>query len=265
MRGVIAAVAAATALSGTLVAVSGPAEAAHRPAWHVTLHAKRTAITLGQRVVFTGHVNKSAAGKLVRLQERHRAGATWNDQANALVHKDGDFKVSDRPTVNNRRSYRVVLSATKHHKKGVSNKVAVDVYKWTSLTTMTTVNQEYFEDVASVSFDAVTYPSSLEAHVPHWDGAPTTQSVEFNLDHRCTRFRGTFGLSDDSVSGSNATVTASADGTQWFSRTFEVGESSPSTITFPTAPLKVRFTSTSGIADADGSGAVGTPEVYCEQ
>jgi hypothetical protein len=131
---------------------------------------------------------------------------------------------------------------------------------------LTQVNAVDFYDEASVSFDGVTYPSSLEAYVSPWDGAPAEQSVEYNLDHRCTRFRGTFGLSDDSVSGSNATVTASADGAQWFSKKFEVvGATSPSTVTFATAPLKVRFTSTSGIADADGLGAVGTPEVYCEQ
>jgi len=265
MRGVIGAVAAATALSGTLVAVSGPAQAAHRPPWHVTVHAKRTTVTLGQKVVLTGHVNRSAAGKLVILQERHKAGAKWKAQGNALVHRDGDYKVSDRPTVNNRRSYRVVLPATKRHKKGVSRRVVVDVFKWTSLTTLPAVNQVDFDDVASVSFNAVDYPSSLEAYVEHGDGAPTTQAVEFNLDHQCTKFRGTFGLSDDSVSGGQADVTAAADGTQWFSQRFGVGESSPSSVTFATAPLKVRFTSSSVIADADGRGAVGKPEVYCSQ
>jgi len=55
------------------------------------------------------------------------------------------------------------------------------------------------------------------------------------------------------------------DGTPWFSQTFGVGESTPDEITFATAPLKLRFESSSVIADSDGRGAVGTPEVYCEQ
>jgi hypothetical protein len=89
--------------------------------------------------------------------------------------------------------------------------------------------------------------------------------VEFNVDHGCTAFRGTFGLSDDSVSGSQATVTATADGTPWFGQTFALGQSTRNTVTWETPPLKLRFASVSTVDGADGLGAVGTPEVYCEQ
>ncbi len=266
MRGAIAPVLAAAVVSGVLVAATAPADAAaHRPPWHVTIKASTTTLTLGQKVVLSGRVNKSAAGKLVVLQERHKAGATWKDQANALVHRDGHYQVSDRPSVNNRRSYRVVMPATKRHRKGVSGSVAVDVYQWTSLTTLPAVNRVLVDSEPSVSMDGETYPNSLEADVEHYPDAPTTESVEFNVNHRCTRFRGTFGLSDDSVDAGQATVTAIADGTPWFNQTFGVGESTRNEITFVTAPLKLRFESSSVIADSDGRGAVGTPEVYCEQ
>ena len=264
MRALIGAVAVAT-FAATSVAASAPAEAAHRPAWRVTVSANRTTLTLGQKVVLTGHVNKSAAGKLVVLQERHKSTAPWKDQANALVHRDGGYQISDRPTVNNRRWYRVLMPATKHHRKGVSRSVVVDVFKWTSLMTFPAVNKVNFLPESSVSMDGTSYPSSLEAYVAHYPDAPTIESVEFNVDHKCTMFRGTFGLSDDSVSGSRATVTALADSAAWFDHTFGLGETSPNAFTFETAPLKVRFESSSVIADLDGRGAVGTPEVYCEQ
>jgi hypothetical protein len=265
MRGAVGAVVAASVVTGALVAGSASAQAAHRPAWHVTVRASTTEVTLGQKVVLTGHVNKSAAGKLVILQERRDAGATWKNQGNALVHRDGDYRTHDTPTVNRRREYRVVMPATKKHKRGVSRTLVVDVFKWTSLTTLPAVNGVDFDVQPSVSMNGVTYPSSLEAEVYHSPGAPTTQAVEYNLGHGCTKFRGTFGLSDDSESGSQATVTATADGTPWFSQNFAVGESTSNTITFTTAPLKLRFDSSSVIADLDGLGAVGTPEVYCEQ
>jgi hypothetical protein len=265
MRKVIGTVAAVAVVSGALVAASAPAEAAQRPPWHVTIKTSATTLTLGQKVVLSGKVNRSAAGRLVVLQERHKAGTRWKDQANALVHRNGHYQVSDRPSVNNRRSYRVVMPATKRHRKGVSESVAVDVYQWTSLTTLPSVNGVLFYSVPSVSMNGETYPNSLEADVVHYVGAPTTESVEFNLNHRCTRFRGTFGLSDDSVDAGRATVTAIADGTPWFTQTFGLGESTPNQITFTTAPLKLRFESSSVIADSDGRGAVGTPEVYCEQ
>jgi hypothetical protein len=244
---------------------AGPAQAATRPPWHVTIHASATTVSLGQRVVLTGHVSKAAAGKLVVLQQRANADGTWHDQANALVHRDGDYRVVDRPTVNKHRDYRVVMPATPRHRRGVSPAVGVGVYAWTSLTTLPSVNAVDFDAEASVSMNGVTYPSSLEAHVYHYLGAPTSQSVEYNLGHLCTRFRATFGLADDSVTGSQATVTAAADGTPWFTQTFGLGQTAPNRVTFATPPLKIRFESTSTVDGADGLGAVGTPEVYCTQ
>jgi hypothetical protein len=265
MRNMIRTVAAAVALAGAAVAVPGTAQAANRPAWHVTIKASTTEVTLGKKVVFTGKVNRSGAGKLVVLQERANADTTWKNQRNALVHRDGHYQTFDKPTVNKRRQYRVVMPATRHHKRGVSQTVIVDVFKWTSLTTLPAVNQVDFDPETSVSMNGVTYPSSLEAEIYHYPGAPTAQVVEFNLGHKCTRFRGTFGLSDDSVTGSQATVTATADGTPWFSHTYGLGESDPNDFTFETAPLKVRFESVSVGDGLDGLGAVGSPAVLCTQ
>jgi hypothetical protein len=265
MRRVTCAAALATAVAGAVTVVAAPAQAVHRPAWHVTMKASTTEVVLGKKVVFTGKVNKSAAGKLVVLQERANAGARWRKQRNALVHRDGHYQTSDRPTVNKRRQYRVVMPATKRHQRGVSQTVAVDVYKWTSLTTLPSVNQVDFDPQASVSMNGVTYPSSLEAEIYHFPGAPSAQSVEYNLGHACTAFRGTFGLSDDSVTGSQATVTATADGTPWFSHTYELGESDANGVTFASPPLKIRFGSVSVVDGVDGLGAVGSPEVLCTQ
>ena len=265
MRQVTCAVAVATALAGAAVLVPGPAQAAHRPAWHVTIKASATEVIVGKKVVFTGKVNRSAAGKLVVLQERANAGATWKSQGNALVHRDGQYQTSDKPTVNKRRQYRVVMPATTHHKRGVSQTVVVDVFKWTSLTTLPAVNPVDFDPEPSVSMNGVTYPSSLEAEIYHYPDSPAAQAVEYNLGHKCTRFRGTFGLSDDSVTGSQATVAATADGTPWFSHTYGLGESDPNAFTFATAPLKIRFDSVSVVDGLDGLGAVGSPAVLCTQ
>ena len=109
--------------------------------------------------------------------------------------------------------------------------------------------------MTSVAFNGVAFPSSLEAWM--YDGSPTTQSIEFNLDHACTKFRGTFGISDDSESGSQASVQASADGTSWYDHTFAVGQSQPNSFTFATPPLKVRFDTTSLVAGLDGLGLSG--------
>jgi hypothetical protein len=266
MRKLMLVVATATAVTGALSVVPGPAQAGNgRPAWHVSIAASTTTGTIGKKVRITGKVAAAAAGKLVVLQERPNADATWRNQRNAVVHRDGTYRTFDTPTANRSRMYRVVMPATPRHKKGVSRSVTVDVYAWVSLTTMPAVNDVSTDLNVSVPMNGVTFPSSLQARVDHVPNAPTVESVEYNLGHRCTRFRGTFGLSDDSESGSQATVTASADGTSWFSQTFGIGQSAANKIDFTVAPLKLRFESTSLVDGADGLGAVGTPEVFCTQ
>ncbi|MGC4109421.1 MAG: hypothetical protein QM747_03130 [Nocardioides sp.] len=268
------AVAVATAAAGLALCGPGAAHATnaaaahqkpHKKAWHVTIKADKTTLSLGQKVHLTGKVAKSAAGGLVRLYERGSADKPWHYQRNALVHKNGSYATYDKPTVNSARQYRVLMPGDKHHKKGFSSVVDVDVFRWTSMLNFPAVNESYLGTVASVDINGTGYPSSLEAAIYHDPDSPTTQSIEFNLGHQCTRFRGTFGLSDDSETGSQATVTALADGTQWFSQTFGLGGSSSNTQTFATAPLKLRFETTTVVSGADGLGAVGAPEVYCER
>jgi hypothetical protein len=269
MRKLLTGVAAASAVAGLALSASGPVQAAghqaHKKPWHVTIEANRTTVSLGQKVRLTGKVARSAAGGLVRLYERASVDRPWRYQRNALVHQDGTYATYDKPTVNSPRQYRVLMPANQHHKKGLSRAVTVDVFRWTSLTSFPAVNQSYLDVEASVTMNGTSYPSSLEAVIYHDPDSPTSQSIEFNLGHQCTRFRGTFGLSDDSETGSQATVTALADGTSWFTDTFGLGESTPNTRTFATAPLKLRFETTSDVSGLDGLGAVGTPEVYCER
>jgi hypothetical protein len=261
MRIIIRTLATTTAL--TLGALAVPAAHAAKPHWRVTISASRATTTVGHKVWLTGKVSKAAAGKLVVLQEKFAADRPWKNQRNALVHVDGSYKTWDTPTANHRRLYRVVMPATKKRAKGVSKSVAVKVYGWTPLTSMPAVNQTNLYKVSSASINAVVFPSSLEASV-YQDG-PNPQSVEFNLDHKCTRFRGTFGLSDDSTSNSQALVTASADGAPWFAHTYALGQSDHNRFDFETPPLKVHFETKSLVDGQNGLGMVGTPEVFCTQ
>jgi hypothetical protein len=260
-RTAAALVASAVALAG-LTWGSGAAHAAGKPAWKVTLQTGRTSLTLGQKVRMDGHVSRGSAGLLVMLQERGAVGQPWKNQRQARVHADGTFTTYDVPSSNTRRSYRVLMPGTRHRHRGISPVVTVGVYQWTQLTSFPPVNQSFLDPTASVSMNGTDYPASLEATTFHPKG-PTTQSVEFNLDRLCTQFRGTFGLSDDSMANSQASVTASADGTPWFNQTFSVGGSMPNDVTFSTPPLKVSFNTASLVTDLDGFGAVGTPEVFC--
>lgn len=270
VRTAIIGLAVALATAGLTLSLPGTAQAArhapHKKPWHVTMTADKVEMTLGKTVHLRGKVAKSAAGGLVKLYERASAGEEWRYQRNALVHKDGHYATYDKPTVNSPRFYRVVMPGNKHHKKGVSEAVRVDVFRWTLLTSFTAVHQVHLTVQPSVSINGVSYPSSLEADITHVPtDSPNPQSIEFNVNRKCTMFRGTFGISDDSTSGSQAEVTASADQAPWFDHVYSVGESDHNAFTFETPPLKLVFQTTSMVDGKDGLGAVGTPEVYCER
>jgi hypothetical protein len=264
MRRTITALAVSAAVLAGVTMLPPNADAATRTPWRVTLKTGDTSVTLGAKVHLHGHVARSAAGKLVTLQEQKSPGKEWKDQRQARVHNDGTFTTYDVPTRNSSRLYRVFMPRTKHHSRGNSDPVLVVVYQWKQLTSFPPVNQSFLVADPSVAINGVDYPASLEATTFHPNG-PTSQSVEFNLNHKCLRFRGTFGLADDSESGSQASVLASADGTPWFDQTFSLGESTDNAVDFETPPLKVRVDTASLVDGLDGFGAAGTPEVYCTQ
>lgn len=260
----LAVLAVGSALGATAAALpASPAQAARSP-WRVSIHADSPTVRVGTKVHLTGTVARAAAGRLVMLQERRAAGKPWRNQRNALVRRDGTYRTYDIPTDNHARSYRVVMPATTKHRRGVSRSVQVVAYAWEDLTNLAPVNENYLDEVSSVDMNGTSFAHSLEAFM--YDVAdPQSQSVEYNLDHKCTKFRGFFGISDDSETGGQATVAASADGTSWYSKSFDLGEYERNTHTWATAPLKIRFDTTSDNSDAEGLGAVGTPEVLCTQ
>jgi hypothetical protein len=271
MRSFMIAGAVASAVAGLAVSLPGTAQAtqhqahrAHKTPWHVSIKADKTTMTVGQKVRFTGKVSKSAAGGLVRLYERGNTGRPWRYQRNALVHKDGTYKVTDKPTMNAPRDYRVVMPGNAHRAQGVSKTVHVDVFRWKALTSFPVSNSSFLYVRAMVSINGVGYPLSLKAEIHHNPDTPTNQATEFTLGHQCTRFRGTFGMADNSQTGSRATVTALADGASFFSQGFGLGETAKNVTRFATAPRKLRFETSSDVGGADGHGAVGTPQVYCE-
>jgi hypothetical protein len=255
--------AAVTAVAAATVVLPASQASAARTPWRVTIKVDSAEVRVGTKVHITGKVGRAAAGKLVVLQEKGAPDRPWKNQRNALVRRDGTYRTYDEPTVNRARVYRVVMPATKHHKRGVSRSVRVVAYEWQDLTSMPSVNASFMFET-SVDMNAHHFPSSLEAYMYDVD-LPPSQSVEYNLDHSCTKFRGFFGLSDDSESDGEATVSASADGNAWFSGVFTLGEYTFDSVTWDSPPLKIRFDSTSENTAAIGLGAIGTPEVLCTQ
>jgi hypothetical protein len=254
---IIAAAALAVGTTG-LAAVQGPA-AAGVP-WQVTVKAKSTQIKLGDKLVFTGKVGpaSASAGHKVVLQEKFKPTKPWNTQDTAKVDNKGHYRLTDVPKFNTERKYRVVMPATSKHAKGISSNVDVKVYGWTRLVDHPFVNPDGMAPVGSLKLNGTTYPNSI---VASWT-RPT--SIEFNVDHKCTALRGTFGISDASETGAQATVTAESDGTQIYTNTLALGQTDFKKIALA-SPLKLRLTAQSVVSGVSGYGGVGTPEILCVQ
>jgi hypothetical protein len=252
----------ATALAiGTAGLVGLPSQAQAGSSWQVSIQASHAQVVAGHKIVFTGTVRPRsvAAGKKVLLQEKFRPGKPWADQRKATVASDGTYKVADRPSTNFLHSYRVVMPAAPGHARNASPTVRVKVYAWSDL-----IDQDFANDngmgFGTVNINGISYTRSVYAYY----GA--TQSIEFNVNHRCIKLSGRFGVSDDSTTEGQAEVDVQADGSQIYTHTFDVGQSDRVTLAIGT-PLKLRLGAqdTSTAVDATGFGAFGTPQVLCTQ
>ena len=251
----------ALAAAGTVV-TSAPSQAL--PAWTVTIQPVQGSVVLGHKMNFTGTVDKSAAGKRVKLQERPGPGKTWQLQRFAVVQADGSYATWDKPTTTHTRQYRVVMPETKTHKAGVSPVATIDVYSWRSLLSFGAMNNRNMSIGNTVSIAESSYLDSIATY--SWtDGTtPTTHrsTVEFNLDYRCRTMKMTFGLSDSSDADSSADVSILLNTDQAYEHTFVPGDSEQETFNVENV-LKVHFDATSTIPGKHALAAVGTPQVLC--
>jgi hypothetical protein len=238
-----------------------PMTAAHAGStWRVTLKTSTHQVVAGKNVVLTGHVRPgaAAAGSRLTLQEKFQPGAKWKKKDQVKVRRDGTYKFVTRPTTSFTHSYRVVMPRSPHHAKGISPTVKVTVYAWMKLDQQVSVNNDEMS-FGTVNMNGTSYDDSV---VQRWD---THGTVEFNVNHRCTMLRSTFGLSDDSTTGGQGEVSVQSDGTPLYSNTFDVGQSETKTLALDPAPLKLRLEAhnTSTGDGVLGYGAFGTPEVLC--
>jgi hypothetical protein len=236
-----------------------PITAAHAGStWIVGIKASATTVNAGHKVVFTGTVRPkaAAAGEKVLLQEKFKPGAEWETQKKAEISAGGRYSVADRPTLNTRHAYRVVMPATQKHAKGVSATIKVTVYAWQYLAEMEAVNSDAMV-AGTVDINGTPYKHSVYSYY-----GPTSHR-EYNLDHKCTKVRATFGISDDSTTGGQAAVDVLSDGSNVYAHTFDLGQKDEQTVALA-KPLKLRLESEStGGVGTTGLGAFAAAQVLC--
>jgi hypothetical protein len=148
------------------------------------------------------------------------------------------------------------MPATSKHAKGVSKTVKVTVYDWKYLADLAYANSSAMT-TGTVDINGKTYDKSVFAYYS------SNQYREYNLDHQCIRLRARFGISDDSSTGGQAEVDAISDGTNVYTKTFDLGQSEQKTLALA-KPLKLRLeTHSTGGTGTFGYGAYATAQVLC--
>ncbi|QIG41906.1 hypothetical protein G5V58_03115 [Nocardioides anomalus] len=259
-RNLVASTVLALSAALTLTATSAdaadaaPASQARAGSYTVTADVNKTEPESGQKVTITGTVKPAAPGAQVRVQVRYAGQKTWKTLGQARLSRSGSYRFKDQVTSVRERRYRVVKPADARRAQGTARTAKVTVFGWRDLTSIGAVPGGTLYEGGGATIAGSHYPSSLRG------GNQTASSaIEFNLNRDCKTLDATVGIDDASASGSSATLTLAADGTQRFQGTFGLAQAQH-VVSDVTGVFRISLSATqTGGAYA----AVGSPKVLC--
>lgn len=255
--------AAAAVAIGPLAMTATTAQAADAGArkaatYKVTAKVNKQVVTVGEDVVkVRGKVTPRAAGQEVRLQQRKEGKNRWKGSGKATIKRNGTFVLKDKPSLAGTREYRVLKPAGKGLRKGTSDVLTVDVYKWEKLGSRTPGALSNVATRATALVGTESYAPSLMVFPEA--GAPAY--VEYTLGRLCTDLRATYALDDRSESGSTGAVKLLVDGATKVDQGLVVGQVVEST-TDVTDAFRLRYELASTAAPVSRP-VVAMPEVRC--
>ena len=221
---------AATIASSGLGALAGTGSAAGAEPvaqYKVTLQiSAKQAVADQDKIKLTGTVTpKPPEGSTVVLQAKYENQQSWKRVAKTTVKPTGTYKFVEKPGTHFDRVYRVVKATDDKATGDRSRERALSVTKWEWLTQMTTSAAEGFVGNATLPINGDLYP-----HTRYGLSTVPTGFAEFTLGRNCLTLEGTFGLSDRTETGGQATITVASDGEVAYTRSFDLGQSDAKSI-----------------------------------
>ena len=173
-------------------------------AYKVQARVDEPDVVLGEDTVrFTGQVRPYAPRQRVVLQHRTSGTLRWKTSGQARIKQSGRFVLKDRPATSGVRSYRVVKPASAGTRWGRSRTMDVAVREWENLVDQPVRSTCGIQQDVDVRLGGETYTRSLLT-------LPTDFSciahVNYDLGGRCVVLRGAYGMTDNSTSGSVASI-----------------------------------------------------------
>jgi NPCBM/NEW2 domain-containing protein len=255
----------ATALSSATALASADAATAHHESaqraahsYRVVAKVNKTERMVDDTVKIKAKVTPAAPGASVTLQLKYDDQKKWKTVDHGRLNGQGKVTFKDKLGSPRVRKYRVVKPADSKAGSGSGETEKVFVFGWRDLTSIPPATSTNMIKVDSLAMNGVTYPNSVHSYTGYAPPA-NVASIEYNLNRDCKSFRGTVGIADTSPSGATAAIQLSTDGTQRYSGSFALTQSAA--VAFDVTQvfrLTIAATTT-----ANGSAAVGTPQVLC--
>ena len=252
----------ATALSSATALASADAATSHHAtgttragAYVVDARVNKTEPLLDTKVKIKASVSPAAPGAAVTLQVRYQDQKRWKTIDHGRLNGQSKVTFKDKVGSVRERRYRVVKPVGDNHGAAQGSTPKVTVFGWRDLTSIDPVANIGFSEQDPLNINGVAYPKSLLT------AATGTQPahVDYNLNHDCKQFSGTFGLDDRSPAAGTAALTLAADGNQRFAGAFGLTQAQK-----VGADLTDVFRITISATTANGGlAAVGSPQVLC--
>ena len=247
--------------AATAGSLAAPAHAAvPTTPYSITLQSSTKFATAKEdNVVLTGLVTpKPPEGSSVVVQAKYENSDVWRKIGTAVVKPTGKYKFVDRPTTHLDREYRVVKKADAKGlaKKSRTRAVKVDAWNW--IIQMSTSAGENTLKTSSLPINGDTY-----SHVLYADRSSDTAFAEYTLGRKCTTFETTFGLSDRTETGGQASIAVVADSVAKYFRTFDLGVSDPQSLDV-TNVYRMRIDFAQITTTPDTEPALGAARVLCD-
>ena len=213
----------------------------------------KSSVDLGTKLTFAGKTSKNLKGKTVSLQIK--SGGSWSTIKKAKVSSKQRFTVSVKASQAGEQAYRIYAASTSTTKPAASKAYKYTVWSWYDIAGTDVDERGAYTGTVKIggeTFERSVYFSDWTN--PYW--------ADFNVSYKCTTFRATIGLDDDSKTGAE--------------RSFSLGVDS-STVSFGTRGIGMGLLVSADITDANrirlnatangntqyGYPAYGNPQVYC--
>jgi hypothetical protein len=254
----VALLVSSAATAGSLAA---PADAAvPTTPYSVTLQSSTKHATAKEDpVVLTGLVTpKPPEGSTVVVQAKYENSNAWRKVGTAVIKPNGKYRFVDHPSTHLDRLYRVVKKADEKAlaKKSRTREVTVDAWNW--IVQMATSAGANTLKASSLPINGDTY-----GHVLYADRSSDTAFAEYTLGRKCTTFETTFGLSDRTETGGQASIAVVADSVAKYFRTFDLGVSDPQSLDV-TGVYRMRIDFAQITTTPDTEPALGAARVLCD-